>query len=168
MSQTEVVALLKQLHERNILTYEPQKDKPQLMLLTPRLDAPTLTVDVLALNQRRERAKANLRAMSEYVQNTTQCRTRIIQGYFGEAPGEACGICDACLKNKPRPAGTLSDQLRAYLTQANGTGVSPRQLADAFARTNADALANAVRQMLDSGALQYNEGGNLVLNITPD
>ena len=170
VNQTEVVALLKQLHERNILTYEPQKDKPQLTLLTPRLDAPTLTVDVMALNQRRERAKANLKAIADYVQNTTQCRTRIIQGYFGEAPSDACGICDTCLKNKPRPDPTeaLSDQLRAYLTQANGTGVSPRQLADAFARTNADALANAVRQMLDSGELQYNEGGNLVLNEIQD
>lgn len=168
IDQKEIVALLNQLHERNILIYEQQKDKPQLTFLTPRFDANQLPVDTRLLNERKQRAMTKVRAMVAYVQNPVQCRTRLLQAYFGESPGEACGICDNCLKQKPRtePTEIVREQVWQYVAQSNSMGVSPRQLADQFARTNTETLAQAVQQMLAEEVLQYNAGGNLVVTFS--
>ncbi|KAB7732251.1 RecQ family ATP-dependent DNA helicase [Rudanella paleaurantiibacter] len=165
IDQKEIEAMLQQLHERNVLIYEKQKDKPQLTFLTPRFDTSRLPIDTQLLDERKQRAMTKVRAMVRYVQNDTQCRTRLLQAYFGEEPGEACGICDNCVKKKPRPEPTqaVREQVWQYVHQADGAGVSPRQLADYFAQTNADVLAQAVQQMLAEEVLQYNAGGNLTL-----
>lgn len=165
IDQKEIEAMLQQLHERNVLIYEKQKDKPQLTFLTPRFDTSRLPIDTQLLDERKQRAMTKVRAMLRYVQNDTQCRTRLLQAYFGEEPGEACGICDNCVKKKPRPEPTqaVREQVWQYVHQADGAGVSPRQLADYFAQTNADVLAQAVQQMLAEEVLQYNAGGNLTL-----
>lgn len=163
IDQKEIVALLQQLHERSILIYEKQKDKPQLTFLTPRFVASQLPIDTQLLNERKQRAMTKVRAMVAYVQNPVQCRTRLLQAYFGETPGEACGICDNCLKqkNRPEPTGAVREQIWQYIAMADGPGVSPKQLADYFARTNTETLAEAVQQMLAEDVLQYNAGGNL-------
>ncbi len=165
IDQKEIVALLKQLHERGILIYEQQKDKPQLTFLTPRIDANQLPIDTRLLTERKQRAMTKVRAMVAYVQNPVQCRTRLLQAYFGENPSQPCGICDNCLKQKPRPEQTdaVREQVRQYVVQTAQTGVSPRQLADYFAQTNTETLAQAVQQMLAEEVLQYNAGGNLVI-----
>ncbi|TAE22504.1 MAG: RecQ family ATP-dependent DNA helicase [Cytophagales bacterium] len=165
IDQKEIVALLKQLHERGILIYEQQKDKPQLTFLTPRIDANQLPIDTRLLAERKQRAMTKVRAMVAYVQNPVQCRTRLLQAYFGENPSQPCGICDNCLKQKPRPEQTdaVREQVRQYVVQTAQTGVSPRQLADYFAQTNTETLAQAVQQMLAEEVLQYNAGGNLVI-----
>jgi ATP-dependent DNA helicase RecQ len=165
IDQKEIVVLLQQLHERNVLIYEKQKDKPQITFLTPRVDANQLPIDTRLLAERKQRAMVKVRAMIAYVQNSVQCRTRLLQAYFGESPGDACGICDNCLKQKSKsePTQLIREQVWQYVAQANEVGVSPRQLADQFAQTNTDLLAEAVQQMLAEETLVYNVGGNLVI-----
>lgn len=165
IDQKEIVVLLQQLHERNVLIYEKQKDKPQITFLTPRVDANQLPIDTRLLAERKQRAMTKVRAMLAYVQNPVQCRTRLLQAYFGENPAEPCGICDNCLKqkSKPEPTQLVREQVWQYVAQANETGVSPRQLADQFTQTNTDLLAEAVQQMLAEETLVYNAGGNLVI-----
>lgn len=167
VNQSEIEQLLTQLHQRNVIIYEKQKDKPQLTFLTPRYDAPSLPINLAELNRRKELALRKVQAATTYTQHTTQCRTRLLQAYFGEKPGEACGICDNCLKKK-KQAETASpvvrEQVREYVALANGPGVSPKQLANYFAQTDADALAQTLQQMLAEEEIRYNKGGNLTLN----
>lgn len=168
MNQSEIVALLEQLHQRNVVIYEKQKDKPQLTFLTPRFDAPTLPINVAELTRRKESALRKVEAAIVYTEHPTQCRTRLLQAYFGEKPGEACGICDNCLKKKKSAevvASEVREQVREYVALANGPGVSPRQLAHYFAQTDADALAQTVKQMLAEEEIRYNKSGNLTLNL---
>ncbi len=167
INQSEIVSLLEQLHQRNVVIYEKQKDKPQLTFLTPRFDAPALPVNIAELNRRKELAMRKVNASVIYTEHKTQCRTRLIQAYFGEKPGEACGICDNCISRKKKQESTLSvvrEEIRTYVALANGPGVSPKQLAHHFAQTDADVLAQTVKQMLAEEEIRYNKGGNLTLN----
>ncbi|MFD2574013.1 ATP-dependent DNA helicase RecQ [Spirosoma soli] len=168
INQSEIVALLEQLHQRNVVIYEKQKDKPQLTFLTPRYDAPTLPINVQELNRRKELAMRKVQAAIIYTEHTTQCRTRLLQAYFGEKPGESCGICDNCIKKKKQLDGAASavrEQIRTYVALANGPGVSPKQLSHHFAQTDADTLAQTVKQMLAEEEIRYNKTGNLTLNL---
>jgi ATP-dependent DNA helicase RecQ len=168
VNQSEIEQLLTQLHERNVVIYEKQKDKPQLTFLTPRLDAPSLPINTQELNRRKELAMRKVQAAILYTEHPTQCRTRLLQAYFGEKPGDACGICDNCIKKK-KSAETAStavrEQVRDYVALANGPGVSPKQLAHHFAQTDADSLAQIVKLMLAEEEIRYNKNGNLTLNL---
>jgi ATP-dependent DNA helicase RecQ len=167
VNQREIVALLEQLHERNVVVYEKQKDKPQLTFLTPRFDAPTLPINVQELNRRKELALRKVQSAIIYTEHPTQCRTRLLQSYFGEKPGEACGICDNCIKKKKSQevvSSAVREQVREYVALANGPGVSPKQLAHHFSQTDADALAQTLKQMLAEEEIRYTKNGNLTLN----
>ena len=167
VNQSEIEQLLTQLHQRNVVIYERQKDKPQLTFLTPRFDAPSLPINLPELNRRKELALRKVQAATIYTEHSTQCRTRLLQAYFGEKPGDACGICDNCLKKKKRTetaSSVVREQVREYVALANGPGVSPKQLAHYFAQTDADALAQTLQQMLAEEEIRYTKGGNLTLN----
>ncbi len=167
INQSEIEILLEQLHQRNVVIYEKQKDKPQLTFLTPRCDAPSLPIDVAALNRRKELALRKVQAATIYTEHTTQCRTRLLQAYFGEKPGDACGICDNCLKKKKQAeqaSSAVREQVREYVALANGPGISPKQLAHYFAQTDADSLAQTLKQMLAEEEICYTKSGNLTLN----
>jgi ATP-dependent DNA helicase RecQ len=166
LNQPEIEELLEQLHQRNVVIYEKQKDKPQLTFLTPRMDARSLPVNVQELNRRKELAMRKVQAAILYTEHPTQCRTRLLQAYFGEKTDERCGICDNCIKKKKTAEAASSavrEQVRDYVALANGPGVSPKQLSHYFAQTDADTLAQTVKQMLAEEEIQYNKTGNLTL-----
>lgn len=168
INQSEIENLLEQLHQRNVVIYEKQKDKPQLTFLTPRFDAASLSINVAELNRRKEGALRKVQAATIYTEHVTQCRTRLLQAYFGEKPGDACGICDNCLKKKKQAeqaSSAVREQVREYVALANGPGVSPKQLAHYFSQTDADALAQTLKQMLAEEEIRYTKSGNLTLNM---
>ncbi|GAB3894749.1 ATP-dependent DNA helicase RecQ [Larkinella knui] len=162
MPENEVLSFLEQLSQRSILVYEKQKDKPQLTFLTPRFDARNLPINVLELEQRKQRDLAKVRAMVDYVQNPVQCRTRLLQAYFGEEPGEACGICDHCLSQHQNSLDTaqLRQRIFQYLDATDGQGLAPRLLADRL-NLNTEQLAGVIRQMLADEQLRIDSAGNL-------
>lgn len=169
INQSEIEQLLTQLHQRNVVIYEKQKDKPQLTFLTPRYDAPSLPINTQELNRRKELAMRKVQAATLYTEHPTQCRTRLLQAYFGEKPGERCGICDNCLKQKKKVEQSQSavrEQVREYVALANGPGVSPKQIAHYFAQTDADALTQTLKQMLAEEEISYTKSGNLTLNVS--
>ena len=65
--------------------------------LANKLTSVDLSADLIDYEARRERDHQKLRAVVQFCQ-TTQCRTRYILEYFGEAVEEdwRCGNCDAC------------------------------------------------------------------------
>lgn len=167
LDQSEIMARLDHLHERDVLIYDRQKEKPQLTFLTPRIHADQLPLNFYELEQTKQRALAKVRASLHYAQHQIQCRTRLIQAYFGEEPDANCGVCDNCLKQKKTLESATSvvrEQVREYVALANGPGIPPRQLADYFKTAEAETLAQTVRQMLAEEELRYTKSGNLTLN----
>ena len=40
--------------------------------------------------------------MLAYTANETECRSAVLQRYFGDAEAEDCGVCDICLAKRRR------------------------------------------------------------------
>ncbi len=99
-SAEEVTRQLVELGRLGIIEYQPQKDTPQVYYIKPRIKTEELTIDMVALKQRKERFEKRMQQMIRYVHEELECRSRIIGLYFGDDKIKNCGICDNCLRQK--------------------------------------------------------------------
>jgi len=88
------------LDQAGVIQYQPRRDNPQIYLMRNRVKAGDISIDMVAYNKRKEQFRRRMRQMIQFVQEDTQCRSRIIGRYFGDANMKDCGICDNCLKQK--------------------------------------------------------------------
>lgn len=109
-SPDEVVARLGFLHARGIVSYIPQKEKPQLYLMQNRVAAADLHIDGVRYRQRKEQFTERINAMTGFLYNATSCRSRMIGNYFGDDQLGDCGICDTCLSRRRK--GLSGDEFR--------------------------------------------------------
>jgi ATP-dependent DNA helicase RecQ len=91
---------LQQLHHYSIIEYQPQKDTPQLFFLRNRTRSEELSINNQNYTQRKEKFTARVKEMIRFILSETQCRSKIIGVYFGDASMRNCGICDNCLRLK--------------------------------------------------------------------
>ena len=96
----EIKVQLQLLHHAGIISYQPQKDAPQLLVLRNRIKADDLTINMAEYNKRKDRFLQRMKKMMAYVKEDVQCRSRIVGSYFGDTAVRSCGICDNCLKQK--------------------------------------------------------------------
>ena len=99
-TEDEVIKDLKILQQLGVINYQPQKDKPQIQLLQPRIKVEDLTINQQLYKQRKERYTARIKAMIQFVKETAICRSKIIAGYFNDTNIKDCGVCDNCLHQK--------------------------------------------------------------------
>jgi ATP-dependent DNA helicase RecQ len=103
----EINKQLAQLQQAGIISYQQQKDTPQLLLLRNRIKTEDIVINMVAYEKRKELFQKRVKQMVSYVKEEAECRSRIIGLYFGDAKIKACGICDNCLRQK---AATLSKE----------------------------------------------------------
>lgn len=97
---TEIKNQLLQLQQAGIISYQPQKDTPQLLLLRNRIKAEDIVINMLAYEKRKEGFQKRVKQMLGYVKEEAGCRSHIIGSYFGDTNIRPCGICDNCLRQK--------------------------------------------------------------------
>jgi ATP-dependent DNA helicase RecQ len=62
------------------------------------MDASKLPIHPGKYQARKSNELNKVKAIIAYATNKSQCRTQIIQHYFGENATEDCGVCDVCVK----------------------------------------------------------------------
>jgi len=101
ISVKDINKQLRDLHQQGLIIYQQQKDNPQLIFTTPRYDVKRLPIDEKKISERQKASSQRMKAMINYVQHTTQCRTLLILHYFDEKNNIPCKVCDICItKNK--------------------------------------------------------------------
>ncbi|MCP4460792.1 MAG: RecQ family ATP-dependent DNA helicase [Cytophagales bacterium] len=88
------------LASQGVLDYRPFSDQPTITFLVPRMVTADLPIDVTFIKSRKDNAIKKAKAMIDYLESATRCRTRILQAYFDEITDENCGACDFCLNQK--------------------------------------------------------------------
>ena len=91
------------LHRFNLIDYRPQKDNPQILLLRNRVKTEDLTIDMQAYLRRKEKFQLRVKKIIHFIKEKTECRSRMIGSYFGDAATRSCGVCDNCLRLKAIP-----------------------------------------------------------------
>ncbi|MBX2915690.1 MAG: RecQ family ATP-dependent DNA helicase [Cyclobacteriaceae bacterium] len=149
---------LEQLHNLQVLVYEPATDSPKITFVTARQDATKLPIDSTEFDRRRKLHLDKMEAMLAYTTQTHRCRMQLIQEYFDEKTDVNCGRCDVCIgKRKKENTALFKDyehQINYLLTQKPMT-VDELELAVDPAEK--EVFIEVIREMVDSGELYYDE-----------
>jgi ATP-dependent DNA helicase RecQ len=153
---------LLELDTLGIGQYDPQKSKPQITFLTPRLEARNLDLDIRLLEQLKKSELARLETMEKYLLMDKGCRSVFLAEYFGEAAPDQCGICDLCLarKKKEKPAGI--DYFRPIVLKDLKEPVNIREYENRFRPAQREDLRATIQFLLEEESLFFLSNGLLV------
>jgi ATP-dependent DNA helicase RecQ len=93
-----VYKYLQHLNKLGAIIYVPQKNKPQIILITERLDAGDIYISKENYFHRKKAAEKRLDSVRAYVISRNKCRSQFLLGYFGEKDTKRCGHCDFCIE----------------------------------------------------------------------
>ena len=88
------------MDRKSVISYQPQKEKPQVLWLRDRVRIEELRINLDAYKKRKGEFLQRLKQMSKFVREDSECRSLIIGRYFGDEKIKACGVCDNCLRKK--------------------------------------------------------------------
>lgn len=99
-TKEQVLQQLQQLVQFGLVAYQPQKDKPQLLLLQNRMYADSFAINLKDFTKRKQLFEQRVAAMAGFTESTIQCRSMQIAAYFNSPLEKKCGICDNCINQQ--------------------------------------------------------------------
>ena len=90
---------MKKLTAFHIIEYIPQNDAPFIIFKRNRVATENLTINLPLYKKRKEAFIERIKKIIDYTQ-TKECRSILVNHYFGDHDIKACGICDNCRRAK--------------------------------------------------------------------
>ena len=154
---------LNQLNDIGIISYLPRKDIPQLTFLEERMNVEDLLISKANLLDRKKAHYEKIKAVIDFADNNSQCRSILLLSYFGEITSIRCGICDFCLKrnkmelNDMEFESTEEEILKILITHP----MKLEQLIPKIKTVHQDKAIKVVEWMLDNQKI-INSDNNLL------
>jgi ATP-dependent DNA helicase RecQ len=163
-SLSEVKLELQQLHQLQLLVYEPASDSAQVTFVLPRQDAERLPINRAMMEARRELHFNKMEAMIEYAEQSHRCRMQVIQEYFDEVTYNTCGVCDVCIdRRKQQDRSVIMDYQNQIIYLLNQKPLLAEDLETLVAPKDHDLFTEVVREMVDGAKIYYDDSWTLHL-----
>ena len=159
--------LLKRLWQLRVIRYVPSNRSPMLYLHEDRLTPSDLYIAPETYLRRKELMHERFEQMLHYAQNEEQCRSSVLDRYFGAKSEHRCGICDICLEKRRKERAQQGERqadeeaLRQKILQL--LGESPREPQSLVRELTGspERLAELLRELLNRGEIIQTEQGKL-------
>ena len=113
LTTQQVYVILKNLAQRNIIYFIPQRKTPFITYLQDRIDGENVVLSKEIYEERKEQFVKRINAMQAYASNNEVCRSRQLLIYFGEKRHKDCEQCDVCLDHEsPEPSSEQTKNAR--------------------------------------------------------
>ena len=112
LSRERVHDLLKMLWRMHVIRYIPAVHSPMIHLNCERLPISDLYIAPETYRHRYAMAEERYKNMLHYTLQIEECRSQVIERYFGDSASKPCGVCDICLKRKQRERDNSSIEQR--------------------------------------------------------
>ncbi|TNE81373.1 MAG: RecQ family ATP-dependent DNA helicase [Bacteroidetes bacterium] len=159
-SVEEIKQVFMKLQEVGLVSYEPAKDKPQVVLLRPREDK----VHYVQENQKelKHRAGIRLEAVFGYAENQ-HCRSQTILEYFNELDSPRCGQCDICQADQKEKKS--EEAYRVLIQQALEKGHDTlKDLTSYAGYWHEEHLSEVLRHLIDEGLITLHPDQRITWN----
>ena len=98
--ETEVLAVLHKLKEKEIIEYHSKNNDATLIFNEVREDDKTINRVSKYLENQNQLKKEQLQSVIQYINEKKLCKNKLILNYFGEKTNVDCGICSFCITKK--------------------------------------------------------------------
>jgi len=159
LSTQEVKDFLTNLKQMDILDYIPQNSNPKLLMLKTRVDSKYISLSKETLETRKANEEAKAASVIQYASNQYQCRSHVLQNYFGEEDNKRCGKCDVCLERNKL---NINDQEFEVIMLAiqNLISQNPMHVDDiimAIVEYREDKMVTVLQFLSDNGQIAMND-----------
>lgn len=156
--EPELKALLRHLHELQVLIYQPLVDGPQVTFVLARKDADRLPLNFGRLESRKKLAHAKMEAMVEFVNSDLRCRMQRILEYFGEHSWNTCGSCDVCIALKKKENMEETKELRHEIVRLlEKATMTSEELEEKLNPKDVELFIDIIRELVDASDIEYDE-----------
>ena len=158
-----VKELLKRMWQIRIIRYIPSNSSPILFLNEERLPTKDLYISPDTYLHRKRLMSERFENMRAYASAQTECRSVMLQRYFGDDEATDCGVCDVCLQNRRRERNG-SDQLSISIMELLRRGeMDTRELCREI-KVDPERVALAVDKLKEEGKISASISGKLIIN----
>lgn len=162
--------LLKRLWRMRLIKYKPTRNSALIYLEQHRLPISDLYISPESYKYRKELYSERLGNMVRYAQNNEQCRSLLLEEYFGVVDSQECGVCDICLarRRERREAGitpnavSLRDRIIATIGRPPEPATTIKGVTGAI-NYNSDMIIEEVDKMLQEGLIKIDQSGRITI-----
>ena len=151
LSYKAVHEALKWLWRANIIRYVPANHAPMIYLNEERLPLANLYISPETYTRRKEVVCERLENMFQYAFAEEECRSVILERYFGVENPQPCGVCDNCLARcRDGVESDVSEQVVAALRQ------KPLSIHEVVGRIKCDpkVAVDSIKALIEEGVLE--------------
>ena len=162
-SPDEVKRDLHQLQQYGIVSYDAQKDSPQLSLVINRMYADSFLINLDNYIERKKNFETRIKAIAEFIKNTISCRSQIIGNYFNDLAIKPCGICDNCINLiSLRISKEEFEQITQYIfewTKKQSTGI--KELLESSKQFKKEKIWKVIDYLQSEAKITVSREGNI-------
>lgn len=164
--EATIVNDLKKLHSAAIIEYIPLKDTPQLFLIKNRVKAEELRINTASHEKRKQQFVERIKAMTGFVHEKKECRSRVIANYFGDDSLKPCKICDNCLHADNKELGKEEfEKIEKILMNAlQGKSLPAKELLQSFTGIKKEKAWKVLEFLQTENKVTVDQRGNVTRN----
>ena len=98
VNENKLILALQQLQKDEIITLNTGKTDAQITFISPREDDKTINRISKSIEVQNTLKQNQVKAILQYINNSTVCKSVQLLSYFGEINIKPCGICSVCTK----------------------------------------------------------------------
>ena len=150
-TENNVSSLLLQLKEKGIIDYHAKSNDTKIIFNVIREDERTINSISKNLEIQNKLKKEQLNSVIEYVNDESNCKSKLILNYFDEQSNENCGICSYCISENNKEIGTEDLRIQ-ILTLLKIKALNSREI-QIHINKSSDAIIFALQNLLENGEI---------------
>lgn len=158
LRRERVHELMKILWRMNIIRYIPGSHSPMILFNVERLPIADVYIAPKTYHDRYTLALERFENMLRYATSENECRSVIIERYFGSKDAVPCGVCDVCLSRRQR--GKYDNLEENILNLLKDSELSVKEVVSHFALKDS-VVVEQIDKMCHEGKISITSGGKL-------
>lgn len=158
----KVKELLKRMWQMRIIRYIPSNNSPILFMNEERLPTKDLYISPDTYLHRKSLMAERFENMRLYASSESECRSVILQRYFGDNKAEACGTCDVCLAARRRQRIDAEQIATSVIELLKNESMDVRELCRHI-KVDPERVAAVVDKLKEDGKISASISGKLII-----
>lgn len=158
-----VKELLKRMWQLRIIRYVPANTSPMIFFNEERLPTRDVYISPDTYTHRHALMAERFENMLHYAEQQTECRSVVLQRYFGDEEATPCGVCDVCLaarKRKQADEGSLAATILHLLSESE---LDVKELCREI-KHSPERVVSVVDKLKEEGKISAQISGKLIIN----